>query len=49
MDDKKPANDKATCKTCFWFSKAGYCVEGPNPPRRVKEPCEKHTPLMHIK
>lgn len=49
MDDKKTANNKATCKTCFWFSKAGYCIEGSDPPRRVKGPCEKYTPLMHIK
>lgn len=46
MDEKK--STEQSCKTCFWFSRAGYCVEGPEPPRRVKGPCDKYEPIKNI-
>lgn len=45
MDDKKSTDNKDSCKTCFWYSKSGYCTEGTDPPRMTKGPCDKHKSL----
>lgn len=37
-----------SCKTCYWCSKAGYCVEGGKAPVRCKNVCDNYKPYASI-
>lgn len=45
---KEAKEEPKSCKTCYWCSKAGYCVEGGKAPVRCKAVCDKYKPYASI-